>query len=79
MVRQILKPRTGGLTQLLVPNPNNNDQWDTINDRATMEMMLLQRSQTHFQQADGTPYTIEPIRSLLGPDGLTQFGKQIYD
>jgi len=79
MVRQILKPRTGGLTQLIVPNPNNNDQWDTINDRATMEMMLLQRSQTHFQQADGTPYTIEPIRSLLGPDGLTQFGKQIYD
>jgi len=78
MVRQILKPRTGGLTHILTRN-DTNDQWETINDRATMEMLLIQCSQTHFKQADGTPYTTEPLSRLLRPDGLTQFGQQIYD
>jgi len=41
MVRQILKPKTGGLTHLLHCNPEN-DQLETINDQATMEMLLLQ-------------------------------------
>jgi len=44
-----------------------------------MEMLLLQCSQNHFKQADGTPYTAEPLRSLLRPDGLTPFGQQIFD
>jgi len=79
MVRQILKPRTSGITHLLVPKPNEPDEWDSVNDRATMEMLLLQRSQQHFKQADVTPYTKDPLRKLLQPDGLTPFGQQIYD
>jgi len=78
MVRQILKPKTGGLTHLLHRNPDN-DQLETINDRATMEMLLLQRSQEHFKQAHGTPYMVEPLCSLLGTDGLTPFGQQILN
>ncbi len=79
MVRQILKPRSTGLTHLLLPNPEDPNHWEHVNDRATMEMLLLQRSQNHFKQADGTPFTSEPLRSLLLPDGLTPFGQQIYN
>jgi len=79
MVRQILKPRTSGITHLLVPKPNEPDEWDSVNDRATMEMLLLQHSQQHFKQADGTPYTKDPLWNLLKPDGLTPFGQQIYE
>jgi len=79
MVRQILKPRSTGITHLLLPNPEDPDQWQHVNDRATMEMLLLQHSQNHFKQADGTPFTSEPLQSLLLPDGLTPFGQQIYN
>jgi len=78
MVRQILKPKTGGLTHLLHCNPEN-DQLETINDQATMEMLLLQWSQEHFKQAHGTPYMVKPLHSLLRSDGLTPFGQQIFN
>jgi len=41
MVQQILKPKTGGLTHLLHHNPDN-DQLETINNQAMMEILLLQ-------------------------------------
>jgi len=63
MVHQILQPRTGGLTHILTATKTNG-QWETINNQATMEMLLLQQSQNHFKQADGTLYMAEPLCSL---------------
>jgi len=39
--------------------------------------MLLNHSQDHFARAHGTEFTIEPLKSKLQYDGLTDFGKQI--
>jgi len=43
-----------------------------------MEQKLLNHSQKHFSQAKGTPYTTAPLNNLLGYDGLTEFGNQVF-
>jgi len=78
LVWSILKPRTGGLTHLLIPNKNEPQIWQNLEDVTQMEDCLLNYSQHHFQQAHRTPYTVEPLRTLLGKDGLSDFGDQIY-
>jgi len=78
LVQQQLNPSTpGGLTHLLVPNPDAPDNWITIRNTAATEQHLLECSRSHFKQAYGTPFTIPPLSDLLGFDGLTPFGKQI--
>ncbi len=78
LIQQQLNPSTpGGLTSLLVPDPESPDKWITIRDTATMEKNLLECSRSHFKQAQGTPFTIPPLSDLLGFDGLMPFGEQI--
>jgi len=43
-----------------------------------MEKHSLQHSQEHFQQAHGTPFTTPLLNDLLGFNGLTPFGDQIF-
>ncbi len=43
-----------------------------------MELHLLQQGKQHFQKAEGTPYTKEPLKTLLGKDGLMEFGNKIH-
>jgi len=78
LVRQALKPQKGGLTHVLIPWNNPDQEWEKITDVDTMEMHLLNQGKQHFQKAEGTPYTTEPLKTLLGNDGLTEFGTKIH-
>jgi len=78
LVQQALKPQWGGLTHILVPSNNDEQQWNTVTDVAAMENQLLQQGKQHFQKAKGTPYTQEPLKTLLGTNSLTNFGDSIH-
>lgn len=36
-----------------------------------MEEYLLHQNKRHFSQAEGTPFTLEPFRDIVGPSGTT--------
>ena len=38
---------------------------------------IIDRNRKHFSQADGTPFTIEPLKSLLGPYATNDFAQGI--
>jgi len=42
-----------------------------------MEQHLIEYCRIHFQQAQGSPYTVPPLSDLLQYDSLTPFGTQI--
>jgi len=63
---------------VLIPSENQDQEWQTITDVDTMERQLLQQGKQHFQKAEGTPYTQEPLRTLLRNDGIMEFGDQIH-
>jgi len=68
----------GSVTHMLVPNPTDPNIWDTVHDIPQMEQHLITQSQKHFSQAHGTPYTIDPLTTLLQDDGLSNFGERIF-
>jgi len=49
--------------------PDNPHHWETITTPGDIERRLLHRNQSHFGQAEGTPFTQEPIRSDIGFHG----------
>ncbi len=78
--RNYVKPRSaGGLTRLLVPNPTAPDKWLTIIEPHHMEQQLMEYCHIHFQQAQGSPYTVPPLSDLLNYDSLTPFGTQVLN
>ena len=48
-----------------------------IQGREAMDQALYNRNQHHFAQAEGTTFTQEPLQSLLGFGGNTEFGDAI--
>ena len=44
-----------------------------------MEEKLLKFCHHHFAQAEGTPFTIEPLKSLVGNTGFSEFCDQLLD
>lgn len=46
-------------------DPKTCTAWKTITDPADIEYYLLLRNRKHFGQAQGSPFTIEPLRSEL--------------
>jgi len=78
VVKNFLKPTNGGVTHVLVPNPTDPNVWDTVHDIPQMEQHLLNQNQKHFSQAHGTPYTVDPLTTLVPNDGLSNFGETIF-
>jgi hypothetical protein len=84
--RRITKPKqAGGLSYVLVPDPGDadrkdpNTRWRRVTEEEEMEEILLAEGERHFEQANGTPFTVEPLRSLCGYDGLTSFADEILE
>ena len=56
-----------GLTRLEVPedpsiDPKKCTAWTTVDTPEEITTYLLERNRTHFRQADGTPFTIDPLK-----------------
>jgi len=75
--RQTTKPKAqGGLAYITVPNEDHPPT--TILDQEDMNQALLEYSRTHFATAQGSPFTVEPLKHLLDYDGLTMFGTRVF-
>jgi len=74
--RQHTKPKaSGGLAYITVPDNNGDPQ--PLVDQQDVESTLLEYSRNHFAQAEGSPFTVDPINRLLQYDGLTPYGDRI--
>jgi len=70
---QHTKPQApGGLAYITTQDETGAPQ--PILDRQELETTLLEHSRTHFAQAEGSPFTTDPLNRLLQYDGLTSFG-----
>ena len=49
--------------------PDNTDTWQTVRIPEEIEKLLLDRNQRHFGQADGTPFTRQPLSMDVRYDG----------
>jgi hypothetical protein len=71
------KNQRNGLTFLLVENADGT--FESIFHRDEINRLLLERFEIHFSQADGTPFTEEPLKSMFGPDGTNETSKQLLE
>lgn len=73
-----------GLTHLMVPdkdihdNPTNDVEaaatwWSETQPQQVLDL-LFTRNITHFGQAEGTPFTVSPIKDLFGYNGMQGAG-----
>ena len=52
-------------------------QLKTITDREQIDKCIAERNLHHLNQAEGSVFTIEPLKSLIGEDGFTSFANEI--
>ena len=58
---------------------SKNLQWHDVTNVDEMEEKLLEFCHHHFAQAEGTPFTIEPLKSLVGDTGFSEFCDQLLN
>ena len=66
-----------GLKYLEVPQDPTDDPkkcttWMTVDTPEDITMYLLERNRNHFRQADGTPFTIEPLKCQVDFGATTE-------
>jgi hypothetical protein len=66
---------SSGLDHIIIQDANGSQE--TIFDPDIMYKRLIDRNIKHFSQADGTPFTVEPLKSLLGPYGTSEFAADL--
>jgi hypothetical protein len=65
----------GGISHVLIPLPpnpnipNEETQYERIQTKPEMDSTLLTQNIKHFAQADGTPFTRQPLLDIVGDDG----------
>ena len=78
-LRQVFSERhQGGLSSILIPI-GETEEWETIYDQNRIEDKLIERNHKHFGQAQGTPFTVEPLSTILDWSGNTETGEQLLE
>ena len=71
-LRRVLgKTKTGALSSIMVPG-DEPDTWDRIYDQNQITDTIIERNQTHFGQAKGTPFTVSPLENWVGYHGTSK-------
>ena len=55
------------------------EDWKRIEDPILVNNYIIEHNKRHPNQAQGTPCTIEPLKSLLGLDIRTPFGNSVLE
>jgi hypothetical protein len=71
------KNNRSGLTFLLVENTDGTHR--NVFNKDEINELLIERFSMHFSQADGTPFTKEPLWSLFGPDGSNEASRALLE
>ena len=56
-----------------------NVVFKTIDNPRLIEELVADRNSHHLNQAQGSPFTVEPLQSLLGPDSDTPFAEALLN
>jgi hypothetical protein len=67
-----------GLTSIEVPCEDNPNKWRTLQE-PLMTPKLVLRNTSHFSQADGTPFSSHPLKTIFGYEGTNQIAKELVD
>ena len=51
----------------------------TIDNPILIDQLIVDRNAKHPNQADRTPFTVEPLLSLVGKDTFTTFSQELLD
>ena len=78
-LKSILVPKDSTLNWNQIPKNLPSNQWKEINDPESINACLIQQKLAHFNQAQSTPCTNEPLSSLLQDDSFTSFGNEILN
>ena len=76
-----------GINHIIVPEetdeypyePKTIQSWKKEFDPKKLEEKLLQRGREHFSQAQGTPFTEEPLRTMLPFMANSKFADKILE
>ena len=60
-----------------IPSNLPDDKWKKVENPEDIERCLISRNRAHLSQAQGTPFTIHPLKELLVQDSLTPFGNSL--
>ena len=58
---------------------DKNLKFKTIDDSILIDQLIADCNPKHFKQAYGTPFTVEPLLSLVGKDTFTTFSQILLD
>jgi hypothetical protein len=71
--------KSKGIRYIEVPDPNNINRWIEISEPNEIIQYLLVRNALHFGQAQGTPFTIEPLASYFGYKGTNNNSQRLIN
>jgi hypothetical protein len=60
-----------------IENPKTCSEWKTVDTPKEMLSYLMKRNQLHFGQAQGTPFTIEPLSVMFNWTANTATAEQV--
>ena len=69
--------RSGGITQITAPDPDNPGSRRQFTEKADIENACHRENERRFNQASDTPFLVEPLLSAVGPIGLSAGGQHI--
>ena len=86
-IKRVTKPEQRGkpIDHLLVRDPScteidtKKQKYIEVRDPVEIMKLLLKRNCKHFSQATGTPFTIDPLLTVVGEDGTTAGADKILD
>jgi len=71
-LRRIMrKNQSGGLSHVLLPIKGDENNCEKIFDQEKIVKILIEHTRQHYEQAQGTPFTIPPLTELLGKYGTS--------
>jgi hypothetical protein len=71
------KNNRSGLTFLLVENTDG--MLKSVFNKNEINDLLIECFSVHLSQADGTPFTKEPLLTLFGPDGSNKMSRALLE
>jgi hypothetical protein len=63
--------------ETILADPKMTTEWRTITNPLDIEYFLLLRNRTHFGQAQGTPFTISPLKELIDWTASSEASEEI--
>jgi len=82
LVRSVTKPQqSNGISQVKVPIENADGviTWKSVYDPNEIENLVLHQHRKHFSQAQGSPFTVEPLSTLVNDTADSPFAKQVLE